>query len=105
MNQPTQPVKIWIFRKNTGCLRVFPSPVIVARGSRLQFKNLTESAATVDIKLSGVRGLDIPAGEERALTLPGSGVPPYHEYEVEVKSARGVEQAEGGSRPSVIIDP
>jgi len=101
-------VRIWIYRNGSGCLRVFPSPVSVAHGDHLRFRNLTESAVTVHFNL---RGADPPVLERispRAtadLTLPAEGDPELHEYGVEVHSSRGLEHAEGGSRPSIIIDP
>ena len=48
----------------------------------------------------------IPPRADGGPHSPGrQGDPEFHEYGVEVHSARGSEHAEGGSRPSVIIDP
>jgi streptomycin 6-kinase len=109
MNEERQPVRIWVYRTGTGCLRVFPSPVNVAHGDTLLFKNRTESAMTVHFNLRGTpdspKLTRIAAGGMADLTLPEAGDPLYHEYGVEVHSDRGPEHAEGGSRPSVIIDP
>jgi len=100
-------VRIWIYRNTGGCLRVFPSPVTAAHGDHLRFRNLTDSAATVHFNLRGAVPpvLEIASRDTAELTLPAEGDPELHEYGVEVHSARGSEHAEGGSRPSIIIDP
>jgi hypothetical protein len=101
-------VRIWIYRNGSGCLRVSPSPATAAHGDHLRFRNLTDSAATVHFNLRDaippvLEG--IGPGATADLALPAAGDPGVHEYGVEVHSARGSEHAEGGSRPSIIIDP
>ena len=109
MNEERQPVRIWVYRTGTGCLRVFPSPVNVAHGDTLLFKNRTESAMTVHFNLPDTdpaRLPPIPKNGQASLRLPpGDGEPLYHEYGIEVDHGGRREHAEGGSRPSVIIDP
>jgi len=109
MHEERQPVRVWVVRTGTGCLRVFPSPVNVAHEDTLLFKNRTESAMTVHFNLRGVPDppelSKIAAGGTGSLTLPRGDDITYHEYGVEVHSGWGPEHAEGGSRPSVIIDP
>lgn len=105
-NGAPPPIKVWIFRKQNGQLRVDPSPVILAQSERFRIANVAEAEASVQIDQSIVKGpARIPNGgtegcKELVFEVVAKG-PRYFEYEVTVDG----DYADGGSKPGGIIDP
>jgi hypothetical protein len=99
------PVRICIFRKGSGQLRVHPSPVLLTSGESFRIRNLAAAEATArfppEIVEEGER-VSIPSGEtSRDLRVRPQRTPTYFEYDVTI----GNDYAEGGSKPGGIVDP
>ena len=98
------PVKIWIFRKGNGQLRVHPSPVVLSRGEVFRIKNLATADATAsfpaDIVEDAARvGIAAGGASQDLRVVAARSV--YFEYDVTV----GGDYADGGSKPGGIVDP
>ena len=97
-------VKVWIFQKGNGQLRVDPSPFVVRQGDSLQFINLTGTPAEARFEreqYEGAAPVVIKPGRNdpsvRIVANPGT----YIEYDVTI----GNTYADGGSKPGGIVDP
>jgi plastocyanin len=100
-------VKVWIFQKRNGQLRVDPSPVVVRQGDTISWINISGVAGARAEFEEGVikegTGVDIPddcrkAGAATVIGKAGT----YFEYELPFENGQ---YAEGNSKPGGIIDP
>ena len=101
----TAPIKIWIFRKGNGQLRVHPSPVLLNGDELFRIRNLTGADATASFP-SGIVddaiGVTIhPGATSQDLQVKRQPTSTYFEYEV----TAGNDYADGGSKPGGIVDP
>lgn len=98
---------IWIVRKGSGRAQVYPSPCVVQSDRDVTVKNWTDCPAEVHLPRfpAHVRAVfTIAPGGEESFSLAGAPGG-YHEYGISLTCERGAQYVEGGSKPSIIIDP
>jgi hypothetical protein len=98
------PTKIWIVRRGNGKAEVHPSPVVLRPGEGFGIRNLTQDDADVVFppRTIGPEKTCIPARQGSSYRVaPDEG---YRFFEYDVTLPKVNQQAEGGSKPGVIID-
>jgi plastocyanin len=85
---------------------VRPASVVVSRGTRVRFVNLTTQPVDVfvpDRELFGEQVLHVAGGDVRELDLRQTSVPARYPYAVFSHAARDF--VAGASAPEIIVDP
>jgi hypothetical protein len=94
----------WIVRRGTGKAEVFPPTQVLGRDETFVVQNLTKDAALVSFG-PGVlvpRARRIGPGRRGSFQVDPRAVAGFYEYDVTLPALK--QYAEGGSKPSVIID-
>jgi len=98
------PTKIWIVRRGNGKAEVHPSPVVLRPDETFGIRNLTQDDADVTFPSGTIDPQKTCVLAQQSLpyhVVPKAGYQ-FFEYDVTLPKVR--QQAEGGSKPGVIID-
>jgi hypothetical protein len=98
------PTKIWIVRRGNGKAEIHPSPVVLRPDETFGIRNLTNDDADVKFPSGTIDPESSKSVPEKPSVTYRVATKGYRFFEYDVTLPKVGQQAEGGSKPGVIID-